>query len=131
MSKSYNQLVNQLKRAKNQIKNLEFLAEVEAQEQKKTNETNLELLGRIGKLEKQLSMTKGQFNEAEQYCIKYEKEIVKLNNCLESKNEFIKDLQDQLNSLINYSEALKVNSEENATSVSELTQAIKTISKFI
>jgi predicted nucleic acid-binding Zn-ribbon protein len=131
MSKSYNQLVNELKRANKQIKNLEFLAEVEVQEQKKTNNTNLELLGQIEKLERQLSRAKGRFDGAEKSCLKYEKEIMKLNNCLKSKNEFIEDLQSQINSLINYSEALEVDSEENAASVSELTQAIKTISKFL
>lgn len=131
MSKSYNQLVNELKRANKKIKNLEFLAEVEAQEQKKMNDTNLDLLGRIGRSAKQLSITQEKLNKAEQCCIKYEEEITDLNNCLKSKNKFIEDLQNQINNLINYSETLEIDSEENAASVSELTQVIKTVSKFL
>lgn len=131
MSKSYNQLVNELKRANKKIENLEFLAKVEAQEQKKMNDTNLDLLGRIGRSAKQLSITQEQLNKAEQCCIKYEKEIADLKNCLKSKEKFTEDLQNQINNLINYSEALEIDSEENAASVSELTQVIKTVSKFL
>ena len=131
MSKSYNQLVNELKRANKQIKNFEFLEDVEAQEQKKINSTNLELWGRINGMEKTISKTQNQLADAEMHCVEHEKKINRLNECLKSKNEFIEDLQGQINNLINYCEILKDNHNKDVSSVNELMQVIKTISKYL
>lgn len=104
------QIEEELKAAKITIKNLQMVAEVDAEENKKTVNTNLELLGKINKLEKQLK-------DAEDHCIKYETQISELEEDVAIFKKASKELADK--------------NKENSITIKELKQAIKSISKHL